>query len=276
VRRDDDEFERSQDSLGSYEVSDDWLDEWTEDERAAAALSIGAAAAAFDDEEELVHRSPPSRSAPNSPPLIARPPHLHGSSGVAAATAVGAGAAGAASAGGGGGGAFGGAAAAASAAPDEPSWSGIDQLRKEQRQAEQALRERRHGAHRLGSVMAARSMSRLRQKVSGTLRRLLRHVVVAVRRAADVGHTTVTVEFREGQQPEFYAFLSNLSYRELALHELYELQFDVAFKDVTSAGGGHSYVFLITLWNCFTGHESLNVRVTLTRVLEELRFISSK
>jgi hypothetical protein len=271
VGRDDDEFERSQDSLGSYEVSDDWLDEWTEDERAAAALSIGAAAAAFDDEEELVHRSPPSRSAPNSPPLIARPPHLHSSSGVAAATSVGAGAA--ASAAGGGGGAFG---AAASAAPDEPSWSGIDQLRKEQRQAEQALRERRHGAHRLGSVMAARSMSRLRQKVSGTLRRLLRHVVVAVRRAADVGHTTVTVEFREGQQPEFYAFLSNLSYRELALHELYELQFDVAFKDVTSAGGGHSYVFLITLWNCFTGHESLNVRVTLTRVLEELRFISSK
>jgi hypothetical protein len=37
-------------------------------------------------------------------------------------------------------------------------------------------------------------------------------------------------------QPEFYAFLSNISYRELALYELFQLHFDVAFKDVTSAG----------------------------------------
>ena len=92
--------------------------------------------------------------------------------------------------------------------------------RRERRQAAAALRERRHGEHRLGAALAARSMRRLRSQVSRTLRRLLRHVVIAARRGADAGHTTVSVEFREGLQPEFYAFLSNLSFRELALHEL--------------------------------------------------------
>jgi hypothetical protein len=326
-----DEYDNSEDSLGSYDVSDAWLDEWTDEEAddipvshthstantsagsgnvtastslmsqaiaasigigasppgAAAAAAAAAAASSIADDDlsppsveelhqsiaTLAARAAFSGSAPSSPPPPARPtasaniPIPSGASRRAFPSAV-----------------------RSSSPPlttstrtsghnadwpaQSPPLAQADD-RREQRQAALALQMRRHGAHRLGAVMATRSMSRLRRKVSGTLRRLLRHVVIAVRRAADVGNPTVTVEFREGLQSEFYGFLSNLACRELALHELFELQFDVSFKDVTSAGGGHSYVFLITLWNCYTGHESLNVRVTLTKVLDELRFISS-
>jgi hypothetical protein len=345
-----DEYDASEDSLGSYDVSDAWLDEWTDDEgvdmpdshatnstanvtaaasssSATAATTTGASSsaslmsqamaagvgavgasppstagmvsAAYDDlspSVEELHQSIASLatagraaaafsgSAPSSPPPPARPgaspniPIPSGSGGSRRAYA----------------------SAVRSSSPPlttsartsgrDADWPASPPLatspqplgmqsssddRREQRQAALALQMRRHGAHRLGALMATRSMSRLRRKVKGTLRRLLRHVVIAVRRAADVGNPTVTVEFREGLQSEFYGFLSNLACRELALHELLELQFDVAFSYVTSAGGGHSYVFVITLWNSYTGHESLNVRVTLNKVLDELRFISS-
>lgn len=332
-----DEYDISEDSLGSYDVSDAWLDEWTDDEGdvglGGGASSIGAAVGSnssgvaattvtssissalsptsgvptsasgasptmpigdvgggdddlsptVDDLHQSLQslhaaatsRSALSGSAPSSPPPPARP-------GASAGIPIPSGA--------------GRRLYSIMRSPSPPpstsartsgrdsEWPASspppmhsdDIARREQRQAALALQMRRHGPHRLGAVMATRSMSRLRHKVSNTLRRLLRHVVIAVRRAADVGNPSVTVEFREGLQSEFYGFLSNLACRELALHELYELQFDVSFKDVTSAGGGHSYVFLITLWNCYTGHETLNVRVTLTKVLDELRFISSK
>jgi hypothetical protein len=341
-----DEYDVSEDSLDSYELSDAWLDEWTDDEGdvgLGGASSIGAAVGSNssgvaattvmssissalsptsgvptsvsgaspttaidvgggggggggDDDlsptaDELhqslqsLHAATTSRSAltgsaPSSPPPPARP---GASAGIPIPSGAGrrlysnmrssspppstsARTSGRDSEW----------LASPPSATSPPPMQSDDIARREQRQAALALQMRRHGPHRLGAVMATRSMSRLRHKVSNTLRRLLRHVVVAVRRAADVGNPSVTVEFREGLQSEFYGFLSNLACRELALHELYELQFDVSFKDVTSAGGGHSYVFLITLWNCYTGHETLNVRVTLTKVLDELRFISSK
>jgi hypothetical protein len=336
-----DEYDISEDSLDSYELSDAWLDEWTDDEgdvglggassigAAVGSSSSGAAATTVtssissalsptsggvpmsvsgaspttaidvgggDDDlsptvDELhqslqsLHAAATSRSAltgsaPSSPPPPARP---GASAGIPIPSGAGrrlysnvrssspppstsARTSGRDSEW----------PASPPSATSPPPMQSDDIARREQRQAALALQMRRHGPHRLGAVMATRSMSRLRHKVSNTLRRLLRHVVVAVRRAADVGNPSVTVEFREGLQSEFYGFLSNLACRELALHELYELQFDVSFKDVTSAGGGHSYVFLITLWNCYTGHETLNVRVTLTKVLDELRFISSK
>ncbi len=92
-----------------------------------------------------------------------------------------------------------------------------------------------------------------------------------------------SIEFKESQQQEYYAFLSNFSHRELLLHDLLYENFDVSFNDITS-GQGHSYILFITLWNRFTRQRvsdtttglvsirSTNLlTVSKAKLLEELR-----
>jgi hypothetical protein len=86
--------------------------------------------------------------------------------------------------------------------------------------------------------------------------------------AAYKGVQSFSIEFKESQDQEFYAFLSNFSHRELLLHDLIQENFDVSFNDITS-GQGHSYILFVTLWNRFTQHKPKDTVTALVRIMEE-------
>lgn len=56
-----------------------------------------------------------------------------------------------------------------------------------------------------------------------------------------LGMQSLTIEFKPGHQQDFYSFLSNISHRELLLHDLLAQDLDVSFSDMTSAQG-HSCI----------------------------------
>jgi hypothetical protein len=101
------------------------------------------------------------------------------------------------------------------------------------------------------------------------LDKIKNYIIQRIESAASEGVQSFSIEFKESQQQEYYAFLSNFSHRELLLHDLLQENFDVSFNDITS-GQGHSCiqieticsplfietdVLLITLWNRYTAQK---------------------
>ncbi len=85
-------------------------------------------------------------------------------------------------------------------------------------------------------------------KAEPTLTQIFQYILQECTKAAKVGAQSFSMEFKESQQTEYYAFLSNFSNREILLHQLIEENFEVSFNDLTS-GQGHSYILFINLWN---------------------------
>jgi len=124
-----------------------------------------------------------------------------------------------------------------------------------------------------GNAMAGLALSQLRKKVEPTLTKIKTFIVDIIHKTAMTGLPSFSIEFKQEsvEQPQFYAFLSNFSHRELLLHDLLQDNFDVSFNDIMS-GQGHSYVLFITLWNRYTRDKSGQDSTTaLTKILEELR-----
>jgi len=124
---------------------------------------------------------------------------------------------------------------------------------------------------RLGNRYAQLAMDVLRSKAEPILTKLKDHILDTIFKAAQEGVQSFSIEFKESQDHEYYAFLSNFSNRELLLHDLLQENFDVSFNDMTS-GQGHSYILFITLWNRYTRQKyGENTRHALAKILEELR-----
>lgn len=99
-----------------------------------------------------------------------------------------------------------------------------------------------------GDKLAKVAMEAFQVKAEPTLSQIFQHILQECTKAAKVGAQSFSIEFKESQQTEYYAFLSNFSNREILLHQLLEEHFEVSFNDLTS-GQGHSYILFINLWN---------------------------
>jgi len=123
---------------------------------------------------------------------------------------------------------------------------------------------------KLGDKLTKVSLQFLRQKLEPTLGLIESYITNVVIRAAEQGLQLVTIEFKPGHPQDFYSFLSNISHRELLLHDLLAQNLDVSFSDMTS-GQGHSYILNITLWNRYTTQKVVNTLSACTKILDELR-----
>jgi len=123
---------------------------------------------------------------------------------------------------------------------------------------------------KLGNKLATTALEVLRKKVHAILEKIKLLILERIEIAANEGVQSFSIEFKESQQQEYYAFLSNFSHRELLLHDLLYENFDVSFNDITS-GQGHSYILFITLWNRFTRQRVSDTTTGVARILEELR-----
>jgi len=123
---------------------------------------------------------------------------------------------------------------------------------------------------KLGDKLMKVSLQVLRQKLEPALTSIETYITNSAIRAAEQGHQLVTIEFKPGQLQDFYSFLSNISHRELLLHDLLAQNMDVSFSDMTS-GQGHSYILNITLWNRYTTQKVANTLSACTKILDELR-----
>jgi len=122
---------------------------------------------------------------------------------------------------------------------------------------------------KFGDTLTRMSLQVLRGKLEPTLGLIESYITHTATKAAEQGLQLITIEFKPGQQ-EFYSFLSNISHRELLLHDLLAQNLDVSFSDMTS-GQGHSYILNISLWNRYTTQKVVNTLSACTKILDELR-----
>jgi len=122
----------------------------------------------------------------------------------------------------------------------------------------------------LAEKLAKRSLKIVKKQVGPVLEKLHKYVVESVSEAARSGRQTCSIEFRAEVTPEYYAFLSNFSHRELLLRELQATQLRVEFSDVVISGHGHSYVLTVILWNRYTQLDKTDITSALEAILEQL------
>eukprot|EP01119_Soliformovum_irregulare_P018557 TRINITY_DN5721_c0_g1_i1.p1 TRINITY_DN5721_c0_g1~~TRINITY_DN5721_c0_g1_i1.p1 ORF type:complete len:261 (-),score=69.25 TRINITY_DN5721_c0_g1_i1:51-833(-) len=124
---------------------------------------------------------------------------------------------------------------------------------------------------RRGNQFAYIAIEEQRKKAEPILSKITEHIFDAIHGAAKQGTQSFSIEFKESQDHEFYAFLSNFSNRELLLHDLLQENLDVSFNDMTS-GQGHSYILFLTLWNRYTRPKYKEATSEmLDKILKEMR-----
>lgn len=127
-----------------------------------------------------------------------------------------------------------------------------------------------HDEEKLGNKFGFLAMEGVRKKAEPVLSKISLFILERIETAAQEGTQSFSIEFKESQDHEFYAFLSNFSNRELLLHDLLADNFDVTFNDMTS-GQGHSYILFITLWNRYTRRQYDSSTASISKILDELR-----
>jgi len=123
----------------------------------------------------------------------------------------------------------------------------------------------------LGNRLAYNALEVIRRKAEPVLSVIKKYITDSIEAAASEGVQAFSIEFKESQDQQFYAFLSNFANRELLLHDLLQDNFDMSFNDMTS-GQGHSYILFITVWNRFTKQRiNDSTLLAVSKILDELR-----